>query len=219
MALRTETRTISEFSRIDLRFVGELYVSQGHQPALTIEAEEEVLQQLVTEVQGDTLVLELGGDWLTRLWRGVLAVGRPAIKYHVTATDLRGLKVSGYGKVTIPALRTEHLELTLSGYGKVAISGLEATGLSVTISGRGELSAAGSVHEQRVFISGSGDYHAKGLSSSTASITISGHGKVKLAVSEQLEVKISGYGTVDYLGNPALSQAISGGGRVRQVKE
>jgi hypothetical protein len=216
MALRTETRTVSDFERVELRYSGEIFITQGAEVSLSVEADEDILAKLKTEVRGDTLVLEVEGDWLERFMSGLFSLGRGPITYRLTVKSLRGLKISGQGKVVAPELRTERLDITSSGLGRIDI-GLTAERLSVNVSGRAELSLRGSVTEQSLFISGSGEYHARELRSERASVKISGHGNATVAVSKALDVSISGYGRVDYAGEPSVSQSITGAGRVERL--
>jgi hypothetical protein len=213
--MKTETRAVGAFNRIELRYTGELYVAQGGLPALTIEADEELLPKLSATVKADTLILELGGDWLEKLRGGFSALTRPGPIYRVSVKELYGLKVSGQGKVELPSLTTDQLELNISGLATISLPELRASAVNVRSSGRGELHLGGEVAEQVVTISGSADYHAFELKSERAQVRISGHGSARLSVSDELDVAISGYGTVEYRWQPQLRQVISGGGHVR----
>lgn len=216
MAVMTESREVSNFNRIELRYTGELHIEQGDAETLTVEADETLLPKLRTAVEAHTLVLHREGDWLEKLVGGLQALTRQRPIYRITVKELHSLKVTGQGRVEIPILTTDRLELATSGISTITIPNLSAQSLMMTSSGRSECRIRGTVVEQTVFISGSGDYEASELQSEKASVRISGHGTVKLAVSQALTVAISGYGGVTYRGNPQVSQSISGSGQVRQ---
>src|SRR5262249_56131141 len=76
----TDTRTVSGFSAIELRGVGNAVVTLGGPEALTVEAEDNLLPSITTTVSNNTLVLEL-------------KTGRPTkpIVYRVTARELTAL--------------------------------------------------------------------------------------------------------------------------------
>lgn len=219
MTKTTQAREVSPFDRIELHHSGELHLTQGDGHALTIEGDAETVDRLKTEVRGGTLHLEVEGDWLDRIMRGFLSFGKDRVKYNVTLQTLRALKVSGYGKVVLPALTTDQLELTLSGYAQVDLGQLSTGTLKVTISGRGDLVAQGSADNLSVFVSGSGDVRTDRLASKAANVRISGHGNVDLWASDTLDVSVSGFGKVHYRGDPAVSQSISGGGRVAKMPD
>lgn len=216
--MKSETRTVEPFDQIELRYAGDVHLTQGDTPALRIEADQELLANIKSEVKGGTLYLGLSGDWLERIKQGFQALGKGSIKYYVTLKDLRAVKISGYGKLIAPELQASQLELTLSGYGQLELGSLQADNLQINISGRGEFSGKGKVDQLSVRISGSGEYQAKALQTRDAKVRISGHGSVNIAVSDNLDVTISGYGNVHYLGSPSITQTISGGGRVKKLE-
>src|SRR5512146_347376 len=54
----SESRPVSSFSRVSLRGTGELILSQGNEEALTVEADDNILPYIKTEVRGDELILQ-----------------------------------------------------------------------------------------------------------------------------------------------------------------
>lgn len=216
MAIQTQAREVTGFDRIELSYTGELFITQGETEALTVEAEDEVLPKLESRVEGGTLHLTRGGDWKDKLLGGLMAITQKRPVYRVALRTLRGLKLSGQGKVEVGPLTTEELELGVSGLGTIHVPQLSAERLKVTSSGRSELSLGGSAREQTVVVSGSAEYQAAELASARATVRISGHGNIHLNVSDELDVTISGFGSVTYRGQPQVRQTISGGGQVRQ---
>ena len=182
----TETRQVSGFTGIDLSGIGEVIIEQGRTESLTIEADDNVLPVLTSEVEDSVLRLDRKPGTTVRT--------RNLIRYRVTLKDLTSLELSGSGSASAESLRVN--------------------GLRVDISGSGTVSLAGSADEQRIKVSGSGRYDAAGLSSRSAEVDISGSGKATVAVAEQLRVDISGSGTVTYSGDPQIDQSVSGSGRL-----
>ena len=182
----TETRQVSGFTAIDLAGFGEVSVEQGDSEALTIEADDNVLPNLTSEVSDSTL--KLGTK------PGVTVRTKNPIRYRVTVKDLTGVDVSGSGSVKA--------------------QGMTLQSLGVDISGSGTLNLSGSAVEQHILVSGSGRYEAADLLSEKAGVEISGSGDVAVAVSRELKIDISGSGTVTYSGNPSVQQDISGSGKV-----
>jgi Putative auto-transporter adhesin, head GIN domain len=215
--MKTETREVTPFDSIELRAFGTMSIMQGENESLTLEGDEETLQKIISRVEGNTLILELGQNWLERIVAGIGALGRKTVKYHITVKDLKSLKIMGAGDVHVPSLKTTHLHLVVAGAGDIKVPALTADTLDVDISGRGELDLAGQVRAQEIKITGLGDYDAKNLVSQNANVSISGHGDVELAVSDALEVRIAGYGEVNYRGNPQVKQSIVGAGSVKRV--
>lgn len=184
--LESETREVSGFTGIELSGNGEVTIEQGNTESLTIEADDNLLPVLTSEVENS--VLRLGTKPRTTVRT------RNPIRYRVTLQDLTSIELSGSGSVSAANLRTDALQ--------------------VDISGSGTMDLAGSANEQEVEVSGSGAYDAAELRSQTVGVDISGSGKATVTASEQLRVDISGSGTVTYSGDPEIDQSISGSGRL-----
>jgi len=183
---RTESRTVSGFSKVEVAGSGDLTIDQTGSESLTIEAGDKVLPNLTSDVVGDTLVLGTK--------RGTVLTQGGRISYHLTVKDLTGLTVSGSGKVTAPKITTD--------------------ALSSDISGSGTITVGGSAPEQRLTISGSGTYEAGDLAGKTLHADISGSGNAVVSVSDALDVTISGSGSLTYSGDPTVKKDISGSGSV-----
>ena len=184
--VETETRQVSGFTAIDLAGSGEVGVEQGDSESLTIEADDNVLPRLTSEVSDSTLKLGKKG--------GITVGTKNPIRYRVTVKDLTGVGVSGSGSVKAQEMTLQTLRVDISGSGTVDLSG--------------------SAVEQDIQVSGSGQYEAPELLSDKASVEISGSGEVAVAVSRELKIDISGSGTVTYSGDPSVQQSVSGSGKV-----
>jgi hypothetical protein len=160
-------------------------VEQGDVESLTIEADDNVLPRLTSEVSDSTLKLDKKPGIVT---------GRSPIRYRVSLKNLTGV--------------------SLSGSGSVRGQGMTIQTFRVDISGSGTVNLSGSAVEQDIEISGSGRYEAGELQSQQVAADISGSGQVAVAVSRELRVDVSGSGTVTYSGDPSVSQSVSGSGRV-----
>jgi hypothetical protein len=195
----SETRDVSGFDRVLLWDSGELNITQGAAESLTVEAEDNVIGRVTTDVRGDTLEIGFKGGW----WWPFRPSGR--VVYDLTVKELSGLEVSG---------SANQLDLEVSGSGDVEIERLDADRLVVDSSGSGRFEMSGQVAVQEVKISGSGKYEAEALQSEAVTLEISGSGSATVWATDSLDVKISGSGRVDYYGSPRVNQEISGSGRI-----
>jgi hypothetical protein len=202
--VKTESRDVHGFDRVDLSGVGTLTITQGSTEALSIQAEDNLLPVLRSDVEGGTLVL---GS------REAIDATKP-IRYDLTLKSLTSLLVSGAGQAEAPSLRSDQLELRVSGVGQVHVAQLTASSLTVDISGSGQVEAAGQAPKQTVTISGTGAYEGAGMSSQQATVNVSGSGHSAVKVSDHLSATISGTGQVTYSGSPTVDQHVSGVGRV-----
>lgn len=204
----TEERTVGDFTAISLQGAGELIIEQGDTTALTIEADDNLMDDLISEVRGDTLVI--GYE------EGTIVLSFEKIIFHLTVKDLDRIDVAGAGSVKTDSLKAKELDLTSSGAGNFDMSNLQATSVNVEIGGLANFELSGQTDALAVEISGSGQFDGKDLASKTASVTINGLGNADVRASDTLDVSINGGGNVTYYGNPQVSQSISGMGNVKK---
>jgi len=183
----SESRTVSGFTKIDLSGAGDVIIEQNGTEALTIEAEDNLIPKLTSEVVNGTLRLGEKSNLTIHLTKPVT--------YRVSMKDVSGLMISGSGTVTA--------------------STITAPSLAVDLSGSGKITVGGTVEQQDLKISGSGEYLAKDLQTKVASAEISGSGNATVTVSDKLDAQLSGSGQLTYYGNPPqVTREVSGSGRV-----
>jgi len=220
--MKKETRTIESFDKISLKDFGTLILTQGDQESLTIEADEELLPELISEVRDGKLILGIEDDWLNRIGKVISSIfnhREHKVIYTVTCVDLKKISISGHCDLTCESLEVDDLSLHISGLGDLRFDHLACNALDVHISGRGEFEAAGQVSDLKLHISGSGEFETPNLDSNTAKVVISGQGNATLRVQENLDITISGLGQVNYYGRPKLRQVISGMGKSKRLDD
>ena len=227
----SEAREVGSFEAVELASVGELRITQGESTALTVEADDNILPLIRTEVRGGTLVIDTVPN------RSINPSQTP--RYLLTVATLEGIGVSGSGNVRAEPLNSNALTINVSGSGEVRLAALTAESLNVEISGSGsltidelaveqstidlsgsgEVELAGETVSQALAISGSGAVRAADLSSQTATVEIAGGGEATLRVAETLDVEISGSGEARYYGEPRVQSEVSGSGSVERAGE
>jgi hypothetical protein len=205
----TENRDVTGFHEVDLAGTGELTLDQGSTESLTVEADDNILPKIQTQVRDGRLIIEVE--------HGYSLQPSGPIRYKVVARELTGVGVSGSGKVLTGNLRCGDLTLRVSGSGALRLNDLAADNLEARISGSGDIEVPGKVNHQEVRISGSGEYHAQQLESQSADVTISGSGDSTVWVRDTLSAHVSGSGDIAYYGSPRVAKRISGSGKVRNV--
>lgn len=205
----TEERKVSGFDKVLLSGAGELNIEQGNTEALTVEADDNLMQYISTEVVNGRLEL--------RLKPNVNLFFSDKIVYHLTVKDLSEVQISGSGKVMAEKLEVTDLEIGTSGSGKFEIDDLQARSLTANTSGSGEFIVVGKVDEISVDINGSGKFNCPDLEAQNANVQISGSGEVTTWVKVELDIRISGSGSVRYYGSPDTNQSISGSGSVKKL--
>ncbi len=201
----SQARQVSGFTRVSLIGTGQLIIAQGNTESLTIDAEDNVLPLITTQVIGDTLHIDYKND----NFQDNVIPTKPII-YHLGVKTINSIQLSGAGSVDAANLSTDNLSVTTSGAGSVNLRSIAAQTLNSDISGVGGCDLSGKVTNQNVNISGAGTYHAPDLESQNATIIISGAGGATVWAKSSLNVTISGAGSVNYYDNPTIVKTISG---------
>jgi hypothetical protein len=206
----TETRNVSGFHAVQFTTAGSLDITLGEMESLTIEAGENILPHLTTEVEDGVLVI---GYDMTQ-WPNLINI---PIKFHLVVKDLDAVSLSGAGNVEMNGLDTTNLKVTLSGAGNINLKDIQASMINTKLSGAGNISLSGDVDLQQALLTGVGNYQADDLKSQTATILVTGAGSAQVWVEKELDVTISGAGSVGYYGYPDVTQDISGLGSVHSL--
>jgi len=210
----TKDVEVSDFNKISLSGMGNLILEQGGKEGLRIEAEDNIMDKIIIDLENDTLNI----GFKKTLWITPLIKPTADINYYVSLKEINGLRISGSGTATGETINTDNLDIAISGSGKINLN-INANKITSRVSGSGNFNLSGKADSQKIEISGSGKYFGKELESKKADIRISGSGKTEINASEELDINVSGSGSVFYVGKPTLTQRISGSGKIEQIEE
>ena len=206
--IKTEEREVSDFHKVHLSGVGNLIITQGEEESLIIEADDNIIPLIETDVSGERLTISF--------IRGYNFIPSANIKFYLTVIDLDEISLSGAGDIDCEDFRTESLEFEVSGAGDLNFD-VNAERIEVNSSGAADLTLSGKAGSQDIEISGAGKYNGGELESRECEITVSGAGSATVNVSEKLDVEIDGVGNVYYIGDPQVTQDISGLGKIKSI--
>jgi len=200
----SEELTLNRIDAIDLKLPGTVYLRQGEEQKVVVEAQANIIDYLERTVKG--------GQWDIEVDRCVRDMEE--VRIFITVPELVGITISGAGKViTENEIVGDDIDVGIPGSGSISLV-CDADDLNVEITGSGSLSLEGLADEIRYRVSGSGDLKAFKLRARKGEVNISGSGDVEVFVTEELNVFITGSGDVLYQGNPSLNVSISGSGEV-----
>lgn len=212
--VKTETRQVSEFATIAVEYPADITVQQGKSESITIEAEDNILPQLATEVRNGTLYVENTEN----NWRERVNPTKP-VRVNITVVDLSQVQFPTAGKMVIENLETESLTISISGAGDIELADLDVDRLEFNLSGAGNVYADGAAEDLYLRISGLGNFNGDDLETQNTDVTISGAGSATVWTESELDARISGAGSVTYYGKPVISKSISGVGSVTSAGE
>lgn len=212
-AQEKETRNVDEFHSVSLSIAGTVYIKQGDRQKLVLEADEDDLEDIETDVRNGRLIIRHEGS--SRWFR---TSSRKDVTIYITMEDVEGLSVSSsghiYGEST---LKGDDMTFSVSGSGKIDVE-IDANDITGRISGSGKIEIAGSADESSYSISGSGKILAGDLKSNKAKAKISGSGSMEVYAVDLVDASISGSGSVYYRGEPdKVYSHSSGSGKVKKM--
>jgi hypothetical protein len=210
----TEAREVQDFLSISIAVPAEVTIQQGSSELVKIEAEDNLIPQLSTEIKAGALVIKNK----VSNWNERVNATQP-VRISITVKDLNSLEFSSAGEVRIDKLNTQKLNVVINGAGKVTINQLTASKLDCRLNGAGSVIASGSADDLLLVISGVGSFDGGDLINKTAIARISGAGSATVHPTNDLSAEISGTGSINYYGNPSLTQHISGIGSVSKIGE
>lgn len=212
--VETETRQVSEFDSIVVQYPAKITIQQGESESVTIQADDNLLPQLKTEVRNGTLYFESS----EKNWGERVSSTEPVV-VTITVVELGRVQILTAGTMLIDSLQTDSLEISVSGAGVVTLTDLDAGSLEFGLSGAGNVNAEGVVEILQLRISGLGSFNGGDLHSQDAEVRISGAGSATVWVEDELDANISGAGSIDYYGSPEVSKRISGVGSISKIGE
>lgn len=209
-----QNRDVSSFSAISLRIPGNLYLKQGSSQSIKIEAKESVIDDIITEVSGNKLIIRFPNK---TIFQRNFNPGK--IEIYVTVPDVNELAVSGSGDIIADELESRILDLAISGSGNITISDLSSKKVKGSVSGSGNINIEGSgVADELTFsISGSGNCNASGFEAQSVIVNTSGSGNCNVMSNGSVRARIAGSGSVYYKGDASVDASVAGSGRVKEM--
>jgi hypothetical protein len=219
-----------KFSKVSIGVKSKVYIEQGENYKLDINADEKTLEKISVKFKSDELVIDC---------RNNNKIDEPVI-INITAPSLSGisiagsselfiektfesdemdLSVAGSGKMNINDLKTGKVSASVAGSGKMTIKELKSDKVSASVAGSGDIFLNGSNtgSSEAFSIAGSGNIDAAGFEASVVKVEIAGSGDCKVNAKEKLNVSIAGSGNVYYKGNPEIKKELAGSGNLRHI--
>lgn len=206
-----ETRQVSDFERVVVCCGMDLIFSQGDGPELQLEGEDNLLAEISNEINQGTLNISYKDPNLDKY------LPTKPIRVIATTDTVRGLRVSGGGKLEAEGLTSDNLEIALSGGSEGSIRSIIADTLQLAVAGNGNMSLGNSeVEEMALELSGGSDTQISTVVAKKLTGNASGGGEIAVQnlLVEQLELELAGgsRAKADEFSGETLELIINGGG-------
>ena len=222
-----EYRTPGSFTGIANSTSIDVIFRKADTSGILIEAEENLLYYIITEINGNTLTIRIRERTacLNFTSKPLITITGPGITEAVStgsgnmfiqelSGNDAGIILSGSGDINIETLVSQDLAITLSGSGNINCNETSSTYTNIEITGSGNVTLNGNCDSVDIMVTGSGNIYAAGYIISSAEVTITGSGNVYTNISNLLTALISGSGNIYVRGNPEIHQNITGSGRI-----
>lgn len=184
-AITSEARDLASFHSIDNLIFADIFLSQGPQEDIILEAQPNILEIVRTQVVAGEL--RVFSDQC-------MDIDTPVV-LHIVIPEIRSLKLTGVGQI-------------------LAENDFELTDLSAHLMGVGEINLRGNAESLDIRLIGVGTVKAFDLNTDRCKILLSGVGDAEVFVNTELDVTITGSGDVSYKGDPSITSNISGSGSI-----
>lgn len=224
-----QKRSVPAFNAIKVSSAIDLYLTQSNVNEVAVSAsEEDIRDQIVTEVVGGTLIIRLGesGNWFSwKKW------GNYKTKAYVSIKEINALSASGASNVHIVGtIESPKMRIKMSGASDLKNANfnvgtllMELSGAShfkantnsnnVTIdcSGASSTEINGTADDLAVECSGASNARLNNLRTKGAVVSASGASDVSVNASQLLKLSASGASSIHYSGDAKISETHSSG--------
>jgi hypothetical protein len=184
---QSEIRNVSDFKSIDASGIVNVEVSSQKDFSVEVQADDNLLQYIKTEVSGDTLKIYSEGR----------ISPKTRITVKISMPEIDGVEVSGVSNTVVSDVKGDSLKLEASGASKIKISG-EAKSLESNASGASGIDA-------------------ENLKVEDAEIEASGASNTTVSASNNVEAHASGASHIYYTGEPKdVSSSKSGASSIKK---
>src|SRR5262245_33626943 len=161
--VKTEARTVSGFKAVELAGIGKLKIEQTGSESLTVEADDNLLSYLTTEVHETRLVIDTKPNTTLRPTKPIV--------FRLTVKNLDNLALSGSGAIETGDINSKSFVADLNGSGNLALGRITAPRFELHSSGSGKFKSQGvKSDEVRVDASGSGGKTINNLDTKTLNV-------------------------------------------------
>ena len=206
----TEEHKVGPFTELFLDGVCNIYLNQGDEEKVVVEADENLHEFIYVDYSGDRLEIDMKSRINIR--------SRNKLNIYVTVKNLERLRIMGVGNVkTDGKLRLDNLKTKITGVGNVELE-LEANSLDAELNSVGNISFSGEIDEAVISQGGVGKLDAYDLRLNKLDLNGSGVGKTEVYVEKEVAVRSTGVGNVHVRGDAVITELHSSGvGKVKKM--
>lgn len=178
---KTETRDVKDFTKIEANGAVHIEVSIQKDFSVEVQADDNLLANIKTEVSGDTL----------KIYSEDRISPKTQINVKISMPEIEGLDVTGASSANIANIKADSLELKANGASKIK--------------------ANGTAEDLKADANGASSIDAENLKTENAEVTANGASKATVSATNDLDIDANGASKITYVGEPKnLKQSSNG---------
>jgi hypothetical protein len=188
-----EDRTTKEdFTKIRVSTGLDLYISQGSKNKITVEADENLQEIIITEVLNGELKIYVEKN----IWRA------KARKIYVTIKNLEAITAtSGSDVYTNETLKVNNLNISATSGANIKIS-VEANTIETTATSGSDIEISGITNDYFSNATSGASIDGYELKSENATVNVTSGASINVFASKSINAKATSGGNIDFKGNP-----------------
>lgn len=188
--LVTENRPVRGFNSVSVDGTADVQLIPANNEALRIEADDNIIGKVITEVEDGKLHIYLERGSYTNI----------TVRAYVSASRLDAIECKGSASfTTAKPFAFDYIKCLINGTATVKL--------------------AGTANKEVIEINGTGTINNYDLEAKEATVAISGTGAVQVTAIEKLDATISGTGNITYAGDPiVVNQKVFGVGSINKKR-
>ncbi len=203
-----EKRMVSDFSEISASNSFDVEVNIGPVTLVTVEADDNIMPYIVTEVSGDKLRIKT---------ENLHSISNAHLKVFVTTPELKKINASSAASVKVLDLIKDdgrlHFDASSSGSIEAVVN---ADAVKAETSSAGTITLSGRAKEYRASASSGSSIKSSELLAVNADVSVSSGANIKVYASTLLDAHASSGGQIRYLGAATINSSVSSVGSVER---
>jgi hypothetical protein len=192
----SQTRDVPQFTGVKVGSGIDVFLTQGDNQRVVVEADENLQEWIRTEVNGS--VLHIYTDKNIRLAK--------TKRVDITCKMLDRIDISSAGDVTaVNRFKADKLDIDMNSAGDLNLE-VEANEISISISSAGNAVLKGKTDTLNADLSSAGDLNAYDLEAKYGDISVSSAGSARVFVTDEASFHSSSAGDIDYKGEPRMKE-------------
>lgn len=200
----TEERTVKSFDGVSASAGIDVVIMQGEKEFLEVEADENLLEYIITEVKSGVLKVHWKPNTNVRSYKKVLI--------HVTCKDLNLVKASSGADIYSKGMiKTNEMTISASSAADIKLS-VEGEMITCKASSGADIRLTGKTQFLKAGCSSGADIKAADMEAEVVEAKASSGADIKVTVTKELTASASSGADITYYGNPPVKNVRSSSG-------